>query len=201
MKKSIVLGGLLSLSAGAAFADDFSYNNLEVGYARTEITPDRDLAPLRGNGFSLAASTEIGSNMFGYTSFTSSDYDFGLTTNWFTTGLGFHWPLSSTVELISGASFERAALKITDLATESERGYGLNAGLRAWASDRLELTGGVKYVDLGKGIDGKRIDDFTVSGGGRYYFTPAFAAGLDVSNNDDGTAFGIVLRYDFGRRN
>ena len=32
-----------------------------------------------------------------------------------------------------------------------------------------------------------------------WYFTPKLALGADVSDSDDGTTFGIKLRYDFGR--
>jgi len=52
---------------------------------------------------------------------------------------------------------------------------------------------------IGAGL-GDGVDDFTVSAGGRYYFSEAFAAGIDVSDNDDGTTWGIALRYDFGNR-
>jgi opacity protein-like surface antigen len=192
MRKYVALGALMTLSVGApAFAaDGFSYNNVEVGYAQAEISSEE------GNGFTLAGSAEFGANLFGFTNFIASDYDFGVSTNWFTAGLGFHWPLNPALDLVTGASLEKIKVKISGVGSDSQSGYGLNAGLRGRVGDRLELTAGVKYADFGQGIDG-----FTVSGGARYYFTEAFAAGLDISDNEGDSTFGIVLRYDFGRRN
>jgi outer membrane receptor protein involved in Fe transport len=196
MRKYVALGALMTLSVGApAFAaDGFSYNNVEIGYVQADIGLPGS-GKLDGNGFTLGGSVEFGANLFGFANFTDTDYDFDLDASSLSAGLGFHWPLSPALDLITGASLETIKIKLPGVS-DSENGYGLNAGLRGRVGDRLELTAGVKYADYGQNIDG-----FVVSGGARYYFTEAFAAGLDIIDDDGDTTFGIVLRYDFGRRN
>ena len=194
MRKYIALGTLIALGAsGTAAAEGFSYNLLEVGYVSNEI----DDLGLEGSGFSLAGSFEFNERVFGFASLTDASYDQGsdLDTTGITVGVGFAWPLGTAVDLVSGFSYEHLRLHIDGAGSASEEGYGLNVGLRGHVGTNLELTGGVKYIDLGHGLD-----DFTLGVGGRYYFTPAFAAGIDVSDNDDGTAWTIALRYDFGMR-
>jgi hypothetical protein len=194
MRKYIAAGTLLALGAAApALAEDFSYSFLEAGYLSNEI----DSAGLDGSGFALSGSYEFNQQLFGFASIADSEYDqgSGVSTNALSVGVGFAWPLGTSVDLVSGIAYERLRLHIDGIGSERETGYSLNTGLRASVAESLEVTAGVKYIDLGGGAD-----DFTLSAGGRYYFTPAFAAGIDVSDNDDGSAWIISLRYDFGNR-
>jgi hypothetical protein len=76
-------------------------------------------------------------------------------------------------------------------------GYGVAVGLRGRLGESFELTGGVKYYDVNKGWKSQT----TFGVGARYYFTPAFAVGADVWDQDDlGKSWTIALRYDFGAK-
>jgi hypothetical protein len=110
-------------------------------------------------------------------------------------GLGFALPLGMSLDLVSGVAYERLKLHVDGVGNVTDTGFSLNTGLRGRVGESLELTGGVKYTDFGNDVD-----DFTLIAGGRYYFTPNFAAGIDVQDNDDGTAWIVSLRYDFGMR-
>jgi len=204
MRKHLAVGAVMALGFGTqVFAADegFSYNLGEIGYTRAEV----DDLDLKGDGVTLGGSVEFSPNMFG--SFNFADVDYGssaatggvkLKGTTYNLGLGFNWALGPTLDLVSGATYEHIRLK-GSLAgvssSQSDSGFGLNVGLRGRTAEKLELTGTVKYVDFGHGTD-----DFTIAAGGRWYFTEAFAAGPDISHNDDGTHWGISLRYDFGRR-
>jgi hypothetical protein len=194
MRKYIAAGTLIALGAAApAMAEDFSYNYLEAGYVSSEI---EDFG-LDGSGFALGGAFEFNQNVFGFASINDVEYDqdSGASTNATTVGLGFAWPLGMSVDLVSGFAYERLKLHVDGEGNATETGFSLNTGLRGRVGPSLELTGGVKYTDYGDDIN-----DFTLGVGGRYYFTPAFAAGIDVSDNDDGTAWIVSLRYDFGNR-
>lgn len=172
-------------------ADGFSYNLVEASYVSTEV----DGLDVDGDGFGIGGSVAFAPNVFGFAGLTDIDYDAGISATNFNAGLGFNWALNPALDLVSGVSFERVKVKVSGFGSDSDSGYGLNVGLRGRVGEALELTGGVKYVDLGSDLD-----DTTLSVGARYYFTPAFAAGIDVSDNDDGTTWGLAVRYDFGSR-
>jgi len=55
------------------------------------------------------------------------------------------------------------------------------------------VTGGVKYSDFGHGVHG-----YIWSSGRCYYFKPAIAAGIDVSEKNHDILWKFALRYDFG---
>jgi hypothetical protein len=193
MRKHLALGAALALGLGtqAIAADGLSYNLIEGGYVRAEV----DDLGLEGDGFTIGGSVELGQGVFGFASVNDIEYgdNSGISSNLFNAGLGSHWALSPTVDLVSRVSWERIEVKASGVSV-SDDGIGLNVGLRGMF-DRLELTGTVKYSDFGR-----NNNDFTLGASGRYYFTDAFAAGPDISHNDDGTNWGISFRYDFGRR-
>lgn len=195
MRKYLVVGTLMAVGAAgpAVAADDFSYNLLEVGYVSNEIKT----YGLDGSGFSLSGSFEFNRSVFGFASIVAADYDqaSGVSTTATAVGVGFAWPLGTGLDLVSGVAYEHLRLHVDGEGSATDDGFSLNTGLRSRIAENLELSGVVKYTDLGRGLD-----DITVGAGARYYFTPAFAAGIDVSNNDDGTAWLVALRYDFGVR-
>ncbi|MEO6080610.1 MAG: hypothetical protein ABIQ86_12620 [Steroidobacteraceae bacterium] len=184
----MILGSLLILGAAgsAAAADGLSYNLLEGGYSYTDIKGTSG----HGNTLWVGGSHALGSNLYGFGNLASLDYSGGGNAKYLNLGVGYHGAISSAVDFTSGLSIEFVDYK----GGGSDTGAGLSVGLRGKASDSLELMGGVKYVDWG-GSDGI---EFSV--GSRYYFTPAFAAGLDLSMDDDSdtTTIGITFRYDFG---
>jgi hypothetical protein len=194
MRKYMAAGTLMALGAAApVVAEDFSYSFLDAGYVSNEI----DSFGLDGSGFALGGSYEFNPQVFGFVGIVDVEYDqdSGVSTTATTVGMGFALPLGMSVDLVSGFAYERLKLHVDGEGSATESGFSLNTGLRGRVGESLELTGGVKYTDFGNDID-----DFTLGVGGRYYFTPAFAAGIDVSDNDDGTAWIVSLRYDFGRR-
>jgi opacity protein-like surface antigen len=213
MRKQIVLGAAMALGLVSApvFAD-FSYSNVEVGFHQGEIDGidgGEGVIGADGDGFLLAGSAAFGESVFGFASFGSlslDDFELdGVSVSApgakvkvkpLSVGVGFHWPLGESVDFVSGLSYERLKVSASDGVdsfSDSENGYGISAGLRGRLGESLELTGTLKYLDLGG-------SEFVYSVGGRYYFTSAFAAGIDYTKYDDAklSILGVVLRYDFG---
>lgn len=190
MRKQIVLGAVaaLGISAQAFAADGISYNLIDGGYVDSEL----DLGGFNadGDGFRIGASAELGSTLFGFANYSTTDIE-GVDLGLFDIGLGGHWSLAPNFDLVSGVSFER--VKIDSVG--SDEGYGVNIGLRGRVSEQFELAGSVKYVDFGSDSD-----DMVFGASARWYFTPQFAVGLDISKYDDLdlTSLGLSLRYDFG---
>jgi opacity protein-like surface antigen len=191
VRKQILVGTALLIGAtgSALAAEGVSYSYLEGGYGYT------DVAGSAGGGhadeLSIGGSAAFGENLFGFGHVSTWDYS-GFKATYLALGVGFHAGISDSVDFVTGLSFELADPE----GGGSDTGFGLSAGLRGMATENLELSGEVEYTDFGGGADG-----MTFSVGGRYYFTETFAAGLDVSMDDEGdsTTIGLSLRYAFGR--
>ncbi len=186
MRKHIVLGAVLALTAGtqAMAAEGLSYSYVQAAYERG----DWNLVDVNVNGFSLAGSAAFGENFYGFANYTDVSKS-GFHLKPLSAGLGGHYGLGMSVDLVGGVSFE--SIKATGASSES--GWGINAGLRGVVG-KGELQGGLKYVDIGD-----FGNDTVYSIGGRYNFTEAFSAGLDISKWDDLdlTGFSFSLRYSF----
>jgi hypothetical protein len=184
MRKQFALGVALALGVGAQAmaAEGLSYNYVQAGYAKA------DLVGVNLSGFSLGGSVAIGENFLGFANYGDMSKSGGHFKP-FSAGVGFHTALGTSVDFVSGVSFE--SVKISGLSSES--GWGANVGLRGLVG-MVELNGGLKYVSFGDGAN-----DWVFNVGGRYNFTESLSAGADFSKYDDLdlTVWGINLRYSF----
>lgn len=195
MRKMMVIGSLLALGvAGTALAaeEGFSYSNVELGYIDTELD-DFDVS---GDGFGLRGSWAFTPNVHGFASYSDLDFDHDVSAETLRIGAGLNWPLSPRLDVIGRLSYVRAEMDVSFgpfSASVDDSGFGLEAGVRGRPMEQLEVTGSLDYVDIGD------ADDTSLGVGARYYFTSQFAAGGDLSFNDDGTTIMLGLRFDFGR--
>lgn len=188
MRKYVAFGVIAAMALGAqtAAAEGFSYNLIEGSYNTGDIEgTDIDGFGIKGS-WALAPSIFVlgGLQNFDIES-SSNDYE---TLN---LGVGMNWALSDNADLFGAATFERVKIG------PSETGFGVQAGVRGRVGNNLELNATVKYADIGD-----YGDSFTYGVGGRWYFTPNFAVGVDYNRLDldgaDGDLFSFALRYDFG---
>jgi len=193
MRKFAMLGVVMALGASTAVfaAEDVSHSYLEAGYGYAEIGGG---AVDEGDGFKVAASWELPANVLIGASYRDFDYDVASITE-LSAGLGYKWDLGSSFDLVTAATYED--FEFEDV---SESGFGLSIGVRGLVTEQLELGADLKYTDI-KDLP----TTFTVSLGGRWYFNPNFALGLDVRKADQliiasDTSFIATLRYDFGQR-
>jgi hypothetical protein len=189
MRKSVALPAIAALVlAGPAMADGFSYSYIEGALGGSDLEIDGLSGSADGEGGALGGAVEFGPHAFGFVNFTSLEYEDVLTIGSGSLGVGFNWPLSPKLDLVSGVSFERVRLE-ADGDDTSEDGYGLSVGLRGL-------------------IDETKISTFSL--GGKYYVTPRFAIGADILGNNyeddnDGAEIDesivlVTFRYDFGKR-
>ena len=59
-------------------------------------------------------------------------------------------------------------------------------------AQEFELEGGINYVDLSDSGD-----NTSVFGAGRWYFTPALAAGIEAEFGDNVNTYGLGVRWSF----
>lgn len=183
MRKTATISAIAALAALAAqpAAAEFSYNLLEGSY----ISGDDY------SGFGVAGAVELTPEFFGLASFDALDADnSSLDASWLTVGAGYNRGINENVDIVATASLEYFDVDGAD----GELGFGLGVGLRGRIVDQLELHGGLKYTDVDDN------SDTTLQVGARWYFSPQFAAGLDLQDNDFGSTLRFSLRYDFGNR-
>jgi hypothetical protein len=193
MRKIATLGAVVALgmSGAALAADGAGYTFVEAGYGYTELAGG--LAD--GDAPKLAGSLELPASFVLDASWRQADYGNGLAKlKEMSAGVSYKWALGSSFDVFAGPSFERL-----EMGGDGESGFGLNLGTRGRVTDKLELSATLKYQDI------KELPStFLATIGTRYYFTPAFAAGLDVRKSDglvfvSETSFIATVRYDFGK--
>lgn len=191
MLRSILLVILFAFS-GAAFADDFNYNQVTVSYGQIDIDDtDLDGDVIRLNG-SVAVSESF--HVFaGYgvgevdDAFTSGDID-----QW-SLGLGYNSALSESVDFVAGLSYEYLDVAQTGFPGTDDSGFGLSVGLRMAASENFEVNAGISYIDYSD-----FGDNTAFSGGLLYGFTENFSLGVNARVDDDFTEYSIGGRFYFG---
>jgi len=192
MRKGLVFASIAALGiAGTANAESsFDYSFVELGYVNTDL----DDFNVDGDGFELRGSLEVTGNVHVFAKYTDLDFDFNIDTNTIEIGAGYAWPLSPNLDVIGTLSYLRAEVDVPGARDFDVDGFGVGVGLRGRPLDNVELTAGLQHVDLDDSGD-----DTIFAVGGRYFFTRAFAAGVDVTFNDDGTAWYVGGRWSFGQ--
>lgn len=184
MRKFVALGALAAMAVGASTtaaaqsASGFSYNLIEGAIISGD---DYD-------GFGVNGSFSVAPEFHVLGSIDSVELDGGADGSLLSAGLGYNRAINNVLDIVATGSLKRAKFDGVD----GEIGFGLGVGLRGRLFDQLELHGGLEYVDI-------YDSDTTLRIGGRYYVTPNFAAGLDLSDDDSGSALRFAVRYDFGR--
>jgi hypothetical protein len=182
MRKTAAIGAIAALAFGAqqAAATDFSYNLVEGSY----ISGD-DFS-----GFGVAGALEFTPEFFGHASLDALDIDnSSADASLLSLGGGYSRAINNNLDIVATASLKRFKVD----GGGSDTGFGLGVGVRGRVLNQLELHGGLEYTDI---VD----TDTTLNFGGRWYFTPQFAAGLDLQDNDFGSTLRFTARYDFGNR-
>lgn len=193
-KKALILGALASISSlSAAEQGTFSYNFAGIGYQQVEIL-DEDFG-----GFGFYGSAAINESFFilgEYSSIESDDqFDIGagpddIDATEFSLGIGFHTPISDTVDFVSTLAYADAEVESSGVSIDGN-GYVLSAGVRAMLSDVIEIGGAVNHAD---------IEDESETGiglYGRFYTTDTVSLGLGYASADDADSLTFDLRMDF----
>ena len=192
-KKALVFSAMASISSfSAAEQGTFSYNFIGAGYQQAEIL-DEDFS-----GFGFYGSAAINESFFilgEYSSIESDDqFDIGagpddIDATEFSLGIGFHTPISDTVDFVSTLEYAKAEVESSGISADGN-GYLLSAGVRAMLNDAVEIGGAVSHADI------EDSSDTGVGIYGRYYTTDSVSLGLGFSTADDADSFSFDLRLD-----
>jgi len=183
MRKLVAIGTLAAMALGAqaaAAAEGISYSLLEGSYVSAD----------GADGFGVHGSFAFNPMIHAFGSWDDMDVDGGGSFGLLNAGLGLNHALNDMWDVYGRASFERIDVG------PAESGWGVAGGLRGRVLGSLELQGELKYADIGD-----YGDRTTITAGGRWYLSPAFAFGADYivdADDSDLSLWRIAVRYDFG---
>lgn len=189
MNIKLLLAGLVVLPF-AANADDFHYTFVDAGYINSSI--DTGPANVDGDGFGVRGSYAFDETWHAFADYASENLDFGLDTTSYDVGVGGHWPIQTDLDFVTELAWVKTNVD-TPVGSADDDGFGVNAGLRYRLGGKVELQGGVDYVNLS---DSNTALDL----GARYYLSEGFAVGGGLVVDNDDTAWNIGIRAEFGGR-
>jgi hypothetical protein len=182
---------LAVFSFPALAAEGIRYTYGELGYQRVDFdnfSENEDAGYLNG---SLALDDRLFLVADGsYGTIDTSGPNIDVTT--LDAGLGFHTPLNQQVDFVAQVAYVWWKVDAGRFGHDDEDGIGLRGGLRAMVTPKLELNGGVSYVDLSGGDD-----NTSAYFGAVYNLTEVLSLSGNVDVGDNLTTYGVGLRMYF----
>ena len=197
MKKQLVLALALAALPLTAFAAEPGYTYLEAGYARLNIDVD-DVGDADFDGFQVRGSVEAGKDFhfFGsYGSATNDDAGIDLDFSELQLGVGYHYPLSDSTDVLAEIGYLRQELDVDEFGDADADGYRASVGFRSAFNENFE--GYVKGSYSGGDFDG-----FSALVGAQVKFNPTWGlvgeleAG-EMGEGVDATKYLIGVRASF----
>jgi opacity protein-like surface antigen len=183
MKKVVLVSALLLSMGSIQAAESVRWDSASLSYQSVDVEGDKL------TGFGVSGTKLIGEDFFiaGSYSSVSDDVDiFGskidVDFNTLSVGLGYRHAISNKIDLFGIFSYQDMEVKASfqgESDSESENGYGLEAGVRSLVTENIELSGSLSYVDIADESE----TGFDVSA--IYHFTNQFSAGVGYGTSDD----------------
>ena len=182
--------------AAESSSSDLSYSYLQVTYGNGEVDDiDSDIWNI---GVSLAVVDQI------YLTAFYQDTDFDTEDNYssfeqkaFGFGVGLRMPIAASADFIAEATYLNGTTSIDQgygrfHNSESDNGYALTLGLRAMASEKIEIGLGIQYVDI---FDG---NEKVLTMGADYFVSKDVSLGLHyLQGASDINTLSLNARYIF----
>jgi hypothetical protein len=184
---------------GVGQASSMSYSYLEGGYGETEI--DANGLDADGEGYRVTGSIAIGPAYHLIAEYSTADLELSNTNidvnvDTISVGFGYNRPINPRADVIGRFLYIESDVDLDSPffgAEADDSGIGFQMRLRGAVTPRVEVEGGIDYVDLGD-------DETSLVVEGRYLLTKALALGAGIEFGDDTTTYGVALRYSFGTR-
>jgi long-subunit fatty acid transport protein len=129
-----------------------------------------------------------------YSSVSDKEYGVNWDYNTMSLGLGYRTALTQNTDFFGVVSYEDVELEASSggfSESGGDNGYGLAVGVRSMLTDKFELNGGFKYIDIAE------ESDTALSVGALYNFTNQFSAGVGITKSDDIDTVSVSAVYYF----
>lgn len=203
-----LLASALAATPVTAAPTNFDYSSLSI--ALNSVSFDDDVFIPRGGGqagsdrysgltgISVSGVWQVSDNIIlslasSYLYDDTSATEYEETTG--SVGIGFVAPIDEAMDFISEFSVISAEVEQCNLdgcTSVDDDGYGIQAGLRRWATPNVEINGSVAYTDLGD-----FGDTTSVGVGGAYWLTDHSSITGALRTSSDATGVALGYRYTF----
>ncbi len=188
MLRSTLLVIFFAFSA-SVYADELSYTYVQIGYGEAELD---NSGGIDGDGPSIFGSAAVSENFHIFGEYGTADFGLGVDLNQLEAGLGYNTALSENLDIVGRLAYVNMEVD-SPLGSVDENGYAVGVGLRGKVSERVELNGGLDFVDLDESDSETRA-----KAGFLFNFTDSFSVGANGAWWDDITVYQLVARFDFG---
>lgn len=191
-----------------AFAEgsekSISYSYIDLGFQQAKVTDGEDI---KADGPRIVGSFEVASNVFvkvGYRSLETENlylidsgtlYRGTLELSNLAVGIGGYYPIKENIHFVGELNVSRGEVKgkggFSWIEKESDTGWNVGLGIRAMATNWLELSTGLVHGE---------IYDESETGfvlGARAHFSKVFSLGLDFVKYSDEDQLGVSARFSF----
>lgn len=167
----------------------FSYTYAEVTAFMTDLDGISDDL----EGFGLGGSYALDHQFYVFATAATGEVDVSgvgdVDGDSVALGAGFHTPLAEGTDFFAELAYLHVELDLAG-TDDSDDGWSVTGGIRHWIVERVELSGGVGYVDVGDGEIG-------FAAGGRFHFTErvSLGAGFGILDDDETLSLGLRLQF------
>ena len=188
MIRSVLLIALFAFSATAG-AQGIGYNYLQGSYGTASI--DDPLVNVDGDGFGISGSFAFSDNFHASAEYQTLGMDFGVDLNVLEAAIGYHTSLSEDLDFTAQLGYLNAEVEVPGLVSADEDGLLAGIGLRAALTDRVELYGGIDYIDFDTDSETR------FNAGFLFGITDTITAGAKASIWEDIDIYKLNVRFDF----
>lgn len=189
MLRSVLVTAVLAFSA-SAYAQDVNYNYLQGSWGQVEF--DDAFFDVDGDGFGIAGSFAVNDNWHIFGDYQTAGLDFGVDLSIFEAGFGYNTTVSENLDLLVRAGYVNVEADAPGIPSESDDGYSFGVDLRSMVSEKLELNGGLGYVDSSDSSGETRF-----RAGFLYDVGENFSLGADGTWWDDVNVYRLTARFNF----
>jgi hypothetical protein len=175
--------------AAKAGRSGFDYNFVELSYDKHDYDVSRAPDNIDGDGFTLAGSFKIADPWHVYASYGTANLDFGINVDTWTLGVGYSYSLKPNVDLYGRVLYIDQSAS-SGAFSAHDNGLGLQFRVRGRVNEKVELEGGIQYVDVAS-------SDTSLQGSVRYYFSRSLSAGVGITFGGNADGLGVNVRYSF----
>jgi hypothetical protein len=174
---------------GRPAKSSFNYTYVELGYDETDfdVGPGNDVD---GDGLTLSGSFRLTDDWHLFAAYGQDDLDFGIDVDSYAIGVGYSYPVRNDIDIYGRVLYIDQEVDFPGPGSADDDGLGLQFRVRGRVNDKVELEGGLQYIDVGD-------SDTSLQASARYYFTKAFSAGVGITFGGDADGLGINARFSF----